>query len=204
MRTKPITRRLLIALLLALVLSAAGCRGADPTIPADRVTPPADATAAPADATAAPADATAAPTEAPADPTVAPITSVQIVLIALEDPSAGEPIGCNDGAVAVEAEPGAGDDPLEAAINALLDVRDVYYGESGLYNVFHQSDLKIAQIERTASGTTLALEGTLRLAGTCDTPRVKAQLEMTAELAEGRPVAVTINGQTLDEALSTR
>lgn len=142
------------------------------------------------------------------EPTALPITSgaVNIYLIALEDNGAsGKMIGCNDSVVAVEvmADPGA--DALRAALDALLGLKEQYYGQSGLYNALYQSDLTVDKIEIEANELKVELVGTVMLGGVCDNPRFGAQLtETVAQFAEGRQVKIEINDKSLDEVLSLK
>lgn len=143
------------------------------------------------------------PTE---EPTPETVSSVNIYLIALEDAGkSGKEVGCGDSVVAVvrEIEPTAA--PLEAAFNALLSIKDQYYGESGLYNALYQSDLVVESAAIEGGVATVELSGTLMLGGVCDNPRVEAQLIETAMQFSGvTEAAITINGTPLEEALSLK
>lgn len=156
---------------------------------------------------------TAAPTSAPPaaeepepteEPTAGMVDRVNLYLIALEDAGkSGKEVGCGDSVVAVvqQIEPTAA--PLEAALRALLSLKDPYYGESGLYNALHQSDLVVESAAVVDGIATVALSGTLMLGGVCDNPRVEAQLIETAMQFPGvTGTAITINGTPLAEALS--
>lgn len=105
----------------------------------------------------------------------------QIFLIALEDNGqSSDMIGCNDSVVpvVVEFEPTVA--PLTAVLEQLLALDEEFYGQSGLYNVFHQSNLAVASVDIEAGEAIVQLTGMLNLGGVCDNPRVKAQLEQTA------------------------
>jgi hypothetical protein len=129
-----------------------------------------------------------------------------IYLIAIgDDGRSGPLIGCQDSAVpvVVEIEPTVA--PMTAAIRRLLAEKQQYYGQSGLYNVFYQSDLRLEGINLVNGRATIALSGTLTLGGACDNPRVMAQLEQTAlQYSTVSSVAITLNGQPLESVLSGR
>lgn len=127
-----------------------------------------------------------------------------IHLIALGDNGQSGPlIGCQDSAVpvVVEIEPTVA--PMTAAIRLLLAEKDQFYGQSGLYNVFYQSDLRLDGINLVDGQATIALSGSLTLSGVCDNPRVLAQLEQTAlQYSTVDSVDITLNGRPLETVLS--
>ena len=127
-----------------------------------------------------------------------------IYLIALEDEGqSGEEIGCGDSLVPVTVtfEPTVA--PLTAALEALLSIEEPYYGQSGLYHSLHDSDLTVDGINIVNEQATIALSGELTLGGTCDTPRVEAQLGETAlQYSTIESVQITLNGNPLNELLS--
>jgi hypothetical protein len=164
-------------------------------------------TAAPILITAAASNPTAVP--APPNngvnvPVNGQFTRTNMYLIALEDNGqSGEMIGCNDSVipVIVDIEPTVA--PLTAVLNRMLGLNDQFYGESGLYNAFYQSDLSVQGINIVNRQAVINLTGTLQLGGTCDGPRVRAQLEKTAlQYGTVDSVAISINGQSLDSILS--
>jgi hypothetical protein len=123
-------------------------------------------------------------------------TEVQVFLIA---PGNGGPIGCQDSAVAVTRPVAATTSPLRAAIQALLDIGGPTYGESGLYNALWQSDLDIESLSLVDGTATIRLTGDFILGGTCDEPRVPAQLEMTAEqFSTVEEAIIFINGERIN------
>jgi spore germination protein GerM/predicted small lipoprotein YifL len=125
----------------------------------------------------------------------------QIYLIALEDDGAsGEPVGCGDSLVPVEVQLGSTPTPLEDAMKALLAVKDEFYGQSGLYNALHMSELRFEQAIIYDDGTAVIdLSGAVEFGGECDLPRFKAQLEATAtQFDTVDRAAIFINGQPLD------
>ena len=131
-------------------------------------------------------------------------TRTYIHLIALEDAGASGPaIGCGDSVipVIVDIEPTVG--VMTAAFNRLLSIKDQFYGESGLYNALYQSSLTLSGINIVNGVATVSLSGQLVLGGTCDAPRVQAQLEQTAlQYSTVSAVNVLVNGIPLAEALS--
>lgn len=141
-----------------------------------------------------------------AHPTVLPTNaSVTVYYIAEGDGGiSGPEVGCGDSAVAVTSPTVSYTDPVEAALRVLLAADTMEIGQSGLRNALWQSDLTVASVDR--SGTTIAvnLEGTMKLGGECDIPRVEEQLQLTADTAAGAPVAITINGKPMAEALSLK
>jgi LysM repeat protein len=128
-------------------------------------------------------------------------TSTKIYLISLNDGT----IGCGDGAVPVTVQIEPTRAVLHATIQALLSQKSQYYGESGLYNALYQSSLSINSVNIVDGEARIALEGQVVLGGTCDAPRVQAQLEQTArQFSTVKSVAITVNGQPLAEVLSSK
>ncbi|MFN2252666.1 MAG: GerMN domain-containing protein [Candidatus Promineifilaceae bacterium] len=127
-----------------------------------------------------------------------------IYLIALGDNGqSGEKIGCDDSVIPVEVEIEPTTAPITAALQTLLGSDDQYYGQSGLYNVFYQSDLSVESIDIENGEAIIRLMGDLQLGGVCDSPRVQAQLEQTALQYETvGSVMITVNGETLESLLS--
>jgi hypothetical protein len=131
---------------------------------------------------------------------------VKIFLIALNDNgAAGKKIGCNDSAIPVNvplADPAA---PLRAALDQLLSIRSQYYGQSGLYHALFRSDLKLEAVTIQNGLATIKLTGALTLGGTCDSPRVLAQLEETAlQFSTVKQVNILVNGKKLQDLLSSK
>jgi len=107
----------------------------------------------------------------------------------------------------MDAENTGADEPLPAALNALLAGSEGT-GPAGtasgseVYNALAGSRLKF--LSGTFDGTTVTvyLAGALSLGGTCDVPRVEAQLTQTAVAAVGAIRAqIYVNGQPLTEVL---
>ena len=120
------------------------------------------------------------------------------------DTTAGAEIGCGDSVVGVTQKLTTST-PLTDTIRALLAIKDEHYGQSGLYNALWQSDLSLQSATISNGVATIALAGNLKLSGTCDSPRVKEQLTVTATQFESVDSAnITLNGQPLDQALSAQ
>ncbi|MHA7270222.1 GerMN domain-containing protein [Arthrobacter sp. HLT1-20] len=140
------------------------------------------------------------------EPTVMPTSaSVTVFYIAQGDSgTAGSTLGCGDSVVAVTSATVTFTDPVEGALRTLLANHSAQLGQSGLSNALWQSALKVDSVDRSGSNITAQLSGTLTLAGECDIPRVEQQLLRTAQQAAGAPVAITVNGKTLSDALSLK
>jgi Tol biopolymer transport system component len=138
-------------------------------------------------------------------PTAGP-QMVQIFLIAVGDNGvSGDLIGCGDSVVPVQVEIPPTQGVLKAAFQALLAVKDQFYGQSGLYNSLYQSDLQLESAKIENGKATIRLTGSLQLGGECDNPRVAAQLEQTArQFSTVTDVSIFINDKTLADALSLK
>ena len=138
------------------------------------------------------------------EPVNGQFTRTYMFLIAVEDNGrSGQLIGCNDSVVPVviEIEPTVA--PMTSALNRMLSLEDEFYGQSGLYNVFYQSDLTVDGIDIEDRAANVHLSGTLALGGVCDNPRVIAQLEQTIlQYSSVDSAAIFLNGEPLERALS--
>jgi hypothetical protein len=141
----------------------------------------------------------------PASPTDAE-QMVKIVLIALEDNGqSGTPVGCGDSAIPINVTIPRTQAVLRAALEKLFSAKQQFYGESGYYNALYQSDLQVAGVTIEQGKATIRLTGTILLGGTCDAPRVQAQIEQTAlQFSTVSEVDVFINEVPIEEFLSTR
>jgi hypothetical protein len=129
---------------------------------------------------------------------------VQLYFIALGDQGASGPeIGCGDSVVpaTVNIEPTTA--PLTAAFEQLLAVDEEYYGQSGLYNALADSDLTIDSATVQNGQAIIYLSGALNIGGTCEEPRIEAQLRQVADqfTTVGESV-IYINGQLLENIIS--
>jgi hypothetical protein len=132
--------------------------------------------------------------------------SADIYLVALDDGGvSGIPVGCNDSLIPVTVtfEPTVA--PLSAAFEELFAIDDQFYGQSGLYNAFYQSDITLDGIDISDAGlATINLSGTLTLGGACDAPRIQGQLRQTAlQYGTVATVEVFLNGVPLQQVLDT-
>lgn len=132
---------------------------------------------------------------------------VKIFVIAVDDKGqSGIPVGCGDSAVPVIVEIPPTQGVLKAALEALLSVKDQYYGQSGLYNALYQSNLQVENVSIDNSGkASVYLTGNLIMGGECDTPRVQAQFEQTIlQFPTIKTVSIFINGKPLADVLSLK
>jgi hypothetical protein len=140
-------------------------------------------------------------------PTDLPLASlVQIYLIGLEDNGqTGVTVGCGDSAIPVQVEIQPTQGVLKAALEALLSIKDQYYGQSGLYNALYQSDLQVDSININNGKATVYLSGSLIMGGECDNPRVQAQLEQTVlQFPTVTEADIYVNGKPLSDVLSLK
>jgi hypothetical protein len=146
------------------------------------------------------------PTSASPAATTATEQFVKIVLIALEDNGqSGTLVGCGDSAIPINVTIPRTQGVLRAALEKLFSAKQQFYGDSGYYNALYQSDLKVANIVIEQGNAILHLTGSLMLGGTCDAPRVEAQIEQTAlQFSTVKDVSVFVNDVPLEEALSTK
>lgn len=144
-----------------------------------------------------------APTATKAPPQVSQVT---IYFIAVGDGGkSGPAVGCGDSLVAVKQpiEPTSG--VIRAALTRLFSYKQQNIGESGLYNALWQSDLRMESGRVDAGVATIAIAGTVKMGGECDTPRFKAQIEQTILAQLGvKSAVITLNGKPIDEALSLK
>ena len=145
------------------------------------------------------------PSAVPA-PTQSAEQNVKIFLIALEDNGkSGTLVGCGDSAIPVTVTIPKTQGVLRAALEKLLSAKQQYYGESGLYNALYQSDLQVAGVTIDQGKAILHLTGKMMLGGTCDAPRVQAQIEQTAlQFSTVSDVAVFVNNVPLKDVLSQK
>jgi len=132
--------------------------------------------------------------------------TVTIFLVAIEDKGiSGIKIGCDDSLIPVEVTVFSDQTSPWSALSALLNLDETYFGESGLYNALHQSNLEIQSYETFEGKTKVYLEGELMLGGVCDTPRVEEQILATI-LQDDQidEVEVYINGELLQDVLSLK
>jgi len=134
---------------------------------------------------------------------VGPLT---VYYVAVGDNGVSGPrIGCGDSLVATTTAPVRFTDQVGPSVGTLLANKSRDVGLSGLVNVLYQSTLTYLGGELNGSTITIWLSGQFMLAGVCDIPRAKAQLEYTAMAASGATSAqVFVNGRPIDEVLSLK
>lgn len=131
---------------------------------------------------------------------------VTIYLVAIEDAGvSGKKIGCDDSLVQFELPSTSTLDSPWNAVETLLSLNERYVSNSGFYNAFYQSDLKLVQFEMQDGITKVELEGELIVGGVCDSPRIEEQLYATI-LQENRiaDVEIYIDGEKLEDVLSLK
>lgn len=130
----------------------------------------------------------------------------QVYLVDLEDAgNNGDEIGCNDSIVPVTISEFTNNNqqPIEQAINSLITLASSNNNQEDLYNALENSDLSIQNIEINDNTATIALQGDISIAGACDIPRVKAQIEYTAtQFPQVNQVQIIINGDNFDDYFS--
>jgi hypothetical protein len=148
----------------------------------------------------------APPTTAASTSTTAAEQNIKIVLIELEDNGQSGPlVGCGDSAIPINVTIPRTQGVLRAALEKLFSAKQQFYGESGYYNALYQSDLEVASVKIEQGNAIIHLTGTIMLGGTCDAPRVQAQIEQTAlQFSTVSNVTVFVNDVPLEEVLSSR
>jgi hypothetical protein len=189
-----------LSLLVVIMALVAACAPAalPPTSPPASPSPAAPTATSPVPAP--PVATSVPPTDTPS------AINVQVFLIALEDNGqSGELVGCGDSAIPVQVTTAPTQGVLRVALEALLSIKEQYYGESGLYNALYQSDLRVEGVTIEDGLATIHLSGTMTLGGVCDNPRVQAQIEETAlQFSTVSDVAVFVNDVPLEEVLSEK
>lgn len=148
----------------------------------------------------------ALPTSTESAPTASTEQTVKIFLIALEDNGqSGTRVGCGDSAIPVTVTIPKTQGVLRAALEKLLSAKKQFYGESGYYNTLYQSDLQVAKVTIEQGKAIIHLTGTIMLGGTCDAPRLEAQIEQTAlQFSTVSDVVVFVNDVPLEDILSSK
>lgn len=138
------------------------------------------------------------------EPVNGQFTRTYVHLIAIGDAGqSGQQIGCDDSVVPVVVEINPTPAPLTAALQKMFSFDEQYYGQSGLYNVFYQSNLSVQGINIIAGEAIINLTGDLQLGGVCDNPRVQAQIAQTAlQYSTIDSVTINLNGEPLTSVLS--
>ncbi|MGO2595829.1 MAG: GerMN domain-containing protein [Glutamicibacter arilaitensis] len=94
---------------------------------------------------------------------------------------------------------------VEASMSTLLEDKDAEHGQSGLVNTLSASELTYVSASVSGDTVTVELSGEILSGGTCDDPRIVAQLTHTAMVAAGTGEAVIlINGVDVNKYLSQK
>jgi len=127
----------------------------------------------------------------------------QIFLVALGDAGqSGTGVGCRDSIVPATVPIAPTIAPLGAALNTLLASSTRTFPGTTYYNALNASDLRVDSVAVIGGEAQIELSGTLVVGGSCDVPRIRAQLEQTAlQYNTVSEVTITVNGTPLDEVL---
>lgn len=131
----------------------------------------------------------------------------RLYVVALEDQGRrGEEIGCGDSLVSLPADPlSTASEPIRSVLEQLLALDSPTSGGEELYNALGPSDLKVESAKLEKGKATVRLRGQLQLGGTCDNPRVEAQLGAVVRQFPGvRQVTIFVNGEPLEKLLSSK
>jgi hypothetical protein len=116
----------------------------------------------------------------------------------------GKKIGCDDSVVPVWVTVSS-PSPLRSVLEILLSQKDHFISDGSLMNSLYASDLQIQNVYIENSVAKIYLKGQYSLAGVCDNPRFKAQLEETAlQFETVKKVEIYINEAPLDLLLSQK
>lgn len=133
-----------------------------------------------------------------------PPSGIALVYIHMISLGSNGPLGCGDRVAPVLQEVPATNAILRATLDRLLSIRTEFYPNSNLYNALWQSRLSIADVSITNRVATIRLTGQIVMSGTCDGPRIQAQLEQAAlQFSTVNQVRVFINGNTLQSVLAS-
>jgi hypothetical protein len=132
-------------------------------------------------------------------------TTIKVFVIAVDDNGErGEKIGCGDSVLPITRKVDASKGHIRAALNALFSIGDQLPDD--FYNSLKQSSLSVDRIvlEKGVSKTArVYLKGNLSIGGSCDSPRVEAQLRRTiTQFPSVNKAKIFLNGAPLEEAQS--
>lgn len=130
-------------------------------------------------------------------------TGTPVYFVSLDDGgSTGVRFGCNDSLVPVFHSTAGTEDPLRTALGILLGGGDP---PDGLYNSLDDSSLEYVSAYFDGTTVVVNLTGTIRPGGTCEFPRLEAQLTHTAVSAVGASRAeIYVDGRPLADILSLK
>ncbi|MFA7277722.1 MAG: hypothetical protein WC101_01900 [Candidatus Gracilibacteria bacterium] len=135
------------------------------------------------------------PPSAPATPAPTPVATTNqttVYMIKLDDNGAttgSVQVGCGDSAIPVAATASYQFIPTDpvASINAamltLLNTTATQYQPQSLMNSLAGQTMTIQSVDQSGTQYTVHLNGSFSFGGTCDMPRVKAQVEETIKKA---------------------
>lgn len=126
----------------------------------------------------------------------------KLYFIAIDDNGVSGPfVGCGDSVVAVNAMlPSAPtlEGRITAALQTLFAYPDAFYGMSGLYNALQGNSLSVTDVDIQGTTAAVYLTGSPFSGGTCDDPRIEAQIIYTAKQFPGvTNVVVVLDGGPL-------
>lgn len=129
--------------------------------------------------------------------------SIKIYLVALDDNGkTGKKIGCGDSLVPVTHTIEKTAAPLTAAIRELLATPQHPEESSKLENFWKGNNLKVKTASIRNHTATIHISGEVFVAGVCDEPRIKSQIEATAkQFPAVKYVKVFIGNRPLAEAI---
>ncbi len=135
-----------------------------------------------------------APSSAPVS--LAPTTLKLAMILDGDDGKNGKKIGCGDSLVFVEKQVPHTVATLTAAMTELLATKQSVVGSMSASNPLSRSTLSLVGATVAPDGTaTVKIQGTIAIAGVCESPRIEAQVEETALAVPGvTKVIVELNG----------
>ena len=131
---------------------------------------------------------------------------VTVFLVAIGDEGqSGDLIGCNDSIVPITRTIPGDVDPIVGALEELLSIPGPDFGESGLSTAFYAWNVTVDSVTVENGKATVQMSGDIQIAGVCEEPRIRAQLEETVlAFATVDQVEFFINGQSLNEILMSQ
>lgn len=128
---------------------------------------------------------------------------VKVYLVALGDNGkAGKKIGCDDSLVSVTRTVKTPTAPLKAALEELLLIPAESADNPKLHNFWKGRNLKLQSVSVRNQLATIHISGEVFVAGICDEPRIKSQIEETArQFANVKKINVFVGRRTLAEAI---
>lgn len=139
------------------------------------------------------------------DSNEAAVEKVKLYFINTLVPDSSGSVGCGDEAIGIEQAIEPTVSPLEPALKALLSIRESIIGETGLYNSLGRQNWKLVDASIGIDEVVINLSGKYIGLGTCEDPRIKAQLEQTAlQFTTAKKVSIFLDGVSLDKTMSLK